>query len=306
LAQPAGPAPGGPPPPNPLPVPDETPWAMSQGNRAGLQFDFWPSHIEFDFGPVTSSINIYEFVWCPYAQIELVKHVYLDVELPFAYVTASVSTESSDPNVTVKQNDESNDAFAFGQPTIGAHYGANVTPELAFHAGGTVSVPTLIHITDDARIAAAAYAINSRADFDSHRFFLDHMPIRARGGIEYRILPELYYRGDIAPVFAIPFNHTESDGSESNNKVEFFIDQGNEIEYRLDSGLGFGFRFQEVFILTEHDKIQTAAEPFIGYEPSHPGVYARLGFLVALDKSAGFGFDQGKVASLRTTVGGKW
>ena len=122
-----------------------------------------------------------------------------------------------------------------------------------------------------------------------------------------KIIPNLYYKGDLAPVFYVPLDEQD---------VEFFIDQGNEIEYRADMGLGAGFRFQEAFLLTTPDKIQTAVELFGTYESPEPGFFARLGFLLALDETGagaggipiggGFGFDSGKLAEFRGSLGGKW
>ena len=37
-----------------------------------------------------------------------------------------------------------------------------------------------------------------------------------------------------------------------------------------------------------------------------PGVFARLGLLLALDRPLGFGFDTNKLAAIRATVGGKF
>jgi hypothetical protein len=61
-----------------------------------------------------------------------------------------------------------------------------------------------------------------------------------------------------------------------------------------------------VFTFTDADLIQTAIEPFFSYEPTAPGVFVRAGFLVALDERLGFGFDEGKVATFKLAVGGKW
>ena len=89
--------------------------------------------------------------------------------------------------------------------------------------------------------------------------------------------------------------------------VEFIIEQGNEVEYLTDMGLGGGARLQLVFPLTTNDKIQTATELFGVYEaPEKSGAFVRVGFLLALDKQLGFGFDQGKVASLRLSGGYKF
>ena len=88
--------------------------------------------------------------------------------------------------------------------------------------------------------------------------------------------------------------------------TEFFLDQGNEIEFRHPVGFGGGFRFQQVIMSTENDVIQLALEPYIGYEAPEPAFFFRLGYLWALDEDLGFAFDRGKVAAVRSTFGGKW
>ncbi len=68
-----------------------------------------------------------------------------------------------------------------------------------------------------------------------------------------------------------------------------------------------GLRLQEVFTLTaDGDKIQTALEPFGVYQPEKSAFYGRLGLLVALDRALGFGFEGGKVATLRLTAGARF
>lgn len=89
----------------------------------------------------------------------------------------------------------------------------------------------------------------------------------------------------------------------SGGNAEFVLEQGNEAEYRLDFGLGGGLRIQEAFTLTDVDLVQVATELFVAYTPEKEGFYGRLGFLVALDNTAGFGFDRNKLAALRLTAG---
>jgi hypothetical protein len=86
----------------------------------------------------------------------------------------------------------------------------------------------------------------------------------------------------------------------------------NELEARATFGFGGGFHLQAVFLNddinhdgNDNDVLQTAVEPYLVYEPIR-WVYARAGLLIALDRALGFGFDQGKVATIRTAVGGKW
>jgi len=110
-------------------------------------------------------------------------------------------------------------------------------------------------------------------------------------------MPTLFFRADLFPTLYI--------GLGSGTKTNFFMSQGNEIEYRHEIGFVGGFRLQEVFTWTDdNDLIQLAMEPYVGYmQPGKSGFYARLGFLMALDKDLGFAFDTGKVRTMRLSGG---
>jgi hypothetical protein len=125
----------------------------------------------------------------------------------------------------------------------------------------------------------------------------EYVSWRLGGGIEAHFADSFYYRGELVPGLHFPV-----DGGD----FVFTTEQGNEIEARAGMGLGGGLRFQEVFYWTENDLIQLALEPFVSYEPPAPGFFARFGFMLALDEQLGFGFDAGKVAAFRLTLGGKW
>ena len=90
------------------------------------------------------------------------------------------------------------------------------------------------------------------------------------------------------------------------------IEHGNEFEGRSNVGLGAGARLQFLFVATEadfedDDRFQAAVEPYFVFEPhGEDGFFARLGTLLALDSPLGFGFDEGKLATVRITLGGKW
>lgn len=260
------------------------PWARAEQSRVGLDFDVWPAHEEFCFG---DCVDIYTIGlgWDIHAQVEIVDNVFIAAEIPWA-----VFTGWADPG-------DSETYGAFGNPTVGAYWADTVYEgdvDLSLRLGGTLSAPT---IHDDAEASfAATYAMAARGLYDMHRLVPEHIPLRMLAGVELRILPWLYYRGDFNPVIHIP-----TDGD-----AEFVIEQGNEIEARHEAGFGGGLRFQEVMLLTDNDLIQLAMEPFIGYEPEHPGFFFRLGMLTALDEDLGFGFEGGKVLSVRSTFGGKW
>ena len=265
----------------------DTSWVKSQGNRVGLEVDLL-SYGQSFFG---TDITVLGLAFTAVAQIEIVDKIYLDAELPLGFGSLSISNEN---------NDDSESGFVLGNPTVGAHYADALKTdsglEIAYFFGGALSAPVIFDPEDEAAIAVLAN-LPSRAYFDLHRFAPETLPIRLRGGAEIRILPYLLYRGDFSPVSYIPLDTGD---------FELVVEQGNEIEARTEGGFGGGLRLQEAFPLTDNDLIQLAVEPFVAYEPQAPGLYARAGFLIALDEGLGFGFDEGKVATLRLAVGGKF
>ena len=79
-----------------------------------------------------------------------------------------------------------------------------------------------------------------------------------------------------------------------------------------ESGWGGGAGLQIVHLLTEGDSLgkgdnlQGAFEPFVGYNSA--GMFARLGYVIAIDSPLGLGTDSGllKVASFRLALGAKF
>ncbi|MCC6552641.1 MAG: hypothetical protein IT372_06390 [Polyangiaceae bacterium] len=280
-------------------------WVKSQGNRVGLEVDFLRTTETEDNDGIEITGALTGISFTAVAQIKILDDIYLLAELPVGYGSYSITSDGGTTSHGFEMDpiDESEGGFTLGNPTVGAHYTRFLMPELAFFAGGTISVPTIwdldIRDEDDiGRFVAVTTNASARAYYDLHRFVPETLPIRARGGVEYRIMPWLLSRGEIAPVFFIPLK--------GRRDFELAVEQGNEGEARMDSGFGGGLRLQEVFPLTDNDLIQMAIEPFISYEPPAPNVYVRAGFLVALDRYLGFGLEEGKVATLRVAVGGKF
>jgi len=264
---------------------DGVSWARAEQNRVALEYDIWPSSSSF-FGNEFTQVGL---AWAVTGQFKVAESVYLDVEIPWAYWTGW-------------SDDFAEGGFAFGNLTAGAHYAAAITDDVAFWAGAKLSVPTQLMDVggtslDDMRpLFAASAAMASRAAVDMHRFYPEHISLPFGGGVELRFADFMYYRGTLVPAMHFPV-----DGD-----FEFYMDQVNELELRADMGFGGGLRIQEVFMWSESDLIQMAMEPFIGYEPPGAGFIFRLGFMMALDESMGFAFDEGKVASFRTMFGGKF
>ncbi|XXT22673.1 hypothetical protein WME94_14065 [Sorangium sp. So ce429] len=279
-------------------------WAKSQGFRLGVEADVLTRTIEANLpreivsGDGTSGGaegSSFAASFAVVAQIKLVAGLHLDAELPFAYGSshARAPGPAEGDAATVAPELE---GFFFGNPSIGLHYSASVLPMLMVIGGLAASIPITPDPSDDTKAAAAA-ALAVRGYFDSQRVLLEHVPLRARGGIELRLIEAFHVRSDLVAMFAIP-----TDGGDA----EVFIEQGNEAELRSLGGFGVGARLQAAFPLTETDKLQLAAEPFVGVEPPTSGVYFRGGLLVALDEPLGFGWEQGKLATVRVALGAKF
>lgn len=265
-----------------------------QGFRLGGEFDLWSANNPLGIGGADTSSNA--LVWDFVGQFAVRRTVMIDLDVPWTVLAVS----GDDPQ------------FVFGNVTFGAHWADKIAPEVALWVGGSLSLPSqLLNTSDESALNTASYAAFSRALYDSHRFVPDHLPLRAIVGVEWRIIPLLYFRSELNPDFM--FKLSDSYG---NDAAIVIFDQSNEIEFRYH-GLGVGGRVQEAFFLNNEglvnsgngdvDHAQVAFEPFVGYEAPHrAGFWARLGFLTALDPPLGFGFDRGKVATMRLSLGGKW
>jgi len=229
-------------------------------------FDLWPGR------------EVLGLAWKAEGQIGVTPNVFIDVGLAFGHFSFDAGPFASFNHAV------------FGNPMIGAHYARFITPDLSFYAGGAAGVPVLADPSQETAITGSFLA-GIRAYDEAYYYVPSSLPIRGFGGIEYRIKPVLFLRGEIAPVTYI--------GISRNQDSEFFMSHSAEIEYRHPSGFGAGGRLQGVFMFTQSDAAQFAMEPFLIYQPGTRGVYLRLGFLIALDEPLGFGFDRNKVATLR-------
>jgi hypothetical protein len=264
----------------------------SQGNRVALDFN------------MLSTKHYLSLAWTPWAQISVTKEIAIDAELPFTYGSYSFDLGLFG---SVSRN-----AFIGGNPTVGAHYTLNLDRDIALHGGLAIAVPTNFSPSADA-VLTGGLAAEATAFYDGNRFAIGYVPIIIRLGGEIQIIPKVFYRGTLNPAFWIPVASTAvgSVGPATisvDRDFAFFLEQGNEGFYRASFGLVGGLRFQQVFMFGKgiNDNVQTALEPFVGYDPEKGHFFARMGFLVALDNQLGFGFDTDKIATLRLQAGGKF
>ncbi|WP_437736877.1 hypothetical protein [Sorangium sp. So ce1335] len=289
----------------------EESWAKSHGFRLGVEADVLARTIEANLprrdaasGGGTSGDGTsggveeersFAASFAVVAQIPLFAGLHLDAELPFAYGSSQARPPgpAEADAATVAPELE---GFFFGNPSIGLHYVASIFPMMMLVGGISASIPITQDPSDDTEAAAAA-ARAVRGYFDAQRTLLEHVPLRARGGIELRPIEAFYVRSDLVAMFAIPTGDGET---------EIFVEHASEAELRSVGGFGVGARLQAAFPLTQTDMLQLAAEPFVGVEPPTSGLYFRAGLLVALDEPLGFGLDQGKLATVRVALGGKF
>ncbi len=169
---------------------DEGAWVpKAQGNRLGGELDWWP-----DTGKDT-------FTWGIVGQIRVARAVHIDFEVPMGY-----------RDVGANKN------FIFGNPMVGAHWADSVSSRVGFFAGVALAVSTFIGnessnpfdngVVEQYRPRSAAF--ESRAYADGQRFLPDSLFLRARFGLEVRIIPELFYRAEIAPMGVSPLGHVRA------------------------------------------------------------------------------------------------
>lgn len=261
-------------------APAEDAWIpKAQGHRLGGEADWWPDN----------SKNT--FTWGFVGQVRLARVFYLDLDFPVGY--RDVGADKT---------------FILGNPTIGAHWADKVTDELGVFAGVAFAMSTFIAGEDDPfdgqiveQYRPRSAAFESRGGADAQRFLPDSLFLRARAGLEVRILPALFYRLEIAPmgVFALG----QSDGGA-------LVDASNEFEGRALNGFGGGLRLQGVAVaLGDRDtEIMPSLEPYFTYEPQS-GFYARFGTLVVINTRPQSGdVIEGPISwpTIRLAAGAKW
>lgn len=195
------------------------------------------------------------------------------------------------------------DTASIANPVVGGQGGAKVHDQIALWGGFKISFPTVTANSDPDRAVVVATGSIVRAGAELHRFALFSVPLRFSVGAEFQIHPLVYLRIEADPMVLIP---TEGQGA------AVLMDQINEIEALSPIGLGGGVRFQGVYVFTgSGDIAQLALEPYIAYEPPFEGPFsvplrARVGLMFALDEPLGFGFDPGRLMTVRTAIGGRF
>jgi hypothetical protein len=245
--------------------------------RISFQFDWFNSYPRG-----YTAVNV--LTWDLLAQIGITENIFVDVDIPWAYARLDEYPSRSE--------------VVFGHAVIGAHVAARIGRSAAFFVGLGVGIPSQGTLDgDDARVPSLAG--NIRGSQDLYRFLPNQLPLRVGAGLELWLKP-FFIQTDLAPSFLF--------SADDRRASIVMLDQGNNFGVRARFGLFGGLRVQESFVLTEaEDHVQTALEPFLGYEsPGKAGLVARYGLLMALDQVGGFAFDRGKLLVNRFSVGARF
>jgi hypothetical protein len=226
------------------------------------------------------------FALIPYLRYGLTGTLFLDVWVPFA------ANLDGPPDAGGGGPPKGQSRFGLGNPTVGLHWAKTFGP-LTFYIGGRGSFPMIHAVKDADQAVATAFAADAMALYDAH-FWAPYFPASAFGGLEVHAGP-LFIRGQFDPGVWLPL--------ESNQRAELVLQARGEIEGRGRSGWGGGGALQLAhFPGLDGDNAQSSIEGFGGYD--NGGLFLRMGLLLALDPPLGFGFDQGKVATLHFRIGG--
>jgi hypothetical protein len=243
------------------------PWMPeAQQNRVGVELDW------FHHGDRSFSTDV--LTWDLVAQLGVTRNVFLDLDVPWAYLSTSAPLSAETPT---------NGKFIFGTPLLGFHYAGVIGRQTSYFAGLGFGIPFDLK-AGDPNHAAAAFA---RGYPGAERFLEAQVPIYTTLGIEYSSgIATL--RADATPTFLIPFN---------NGRGAALIEQGNELRLHAGFGLSGGVRITEALLILRSAATATAsAEPFVGYErPGRTGLFVRAGVVLL------FGGDQDQLAFGRQT-----
>ncbi|WP_437730762.1 hypothetical protein [Sorangium sp. So ce1335] len=255
-------------------------WAKSMTSRAAFGFDILnrlrsrglteeqPRHL----------LQIISFG----SQFEFTKGYHLDMEIPVILGYAPLLRYGQTTPDTRQE-------LVAANLTVGGHAARELSPWLVAYVGGSVSLP-LTWWPDARDLEISDISLLARAFFDTHRTFLNHLPLRARGGLEMEFEEIVQIRSDLTASLAL---------SLSSDSSELVIEQGNELQVGYQ-GVGIGLRVQEAFLLTEPDKAQVALEPFFNLDPVEFTMFVRVGVLFAIDQPMGFGL--GKYGIYTVTI----
>lgn len=256
---------------------DFEPWFAT--SRAGGYLDLWPAD------------NRLAAMFGAELQFRVARSVFLDVSITGAFGGAS----AADSGVS---------GFAYGNPTIGAHYAGQATRNFSFYVGGLLTLPFL-HDPDSDVAYGALISLPIRGYYDADRLLPGHFAVRAMAGFEWNFVEPLYLRAELRPVVYVPTRTVG--GFDARNEADLLIEHAVEFEGRFRNGFGMGMRLQAVALPTvEGDQAQAVFEPFISVTPKRRGFFMKLGFPVALDEPLGFGLERDKLAAGRIILGGQW
>ncbi|WP_437886287.1 hypothetical protein [Sorangium sp. So ce307] len=265
---------------------DKGVWARSMTNRMSGEVDVLSRKGYLDqYGQIARALVSVVSLG---GQVALAEGAYVEAWLPLVLGQAPMLTHGQSTRDT-------RSVFLVGNLTAGGHLARKLLPELVVYAGASMSLP-LTWGANARELEVADVALLTRAFFDTHRTFLNHLPLRLRGGAEMQFKEIVELRTDLAASLALSL------GSDS---TELVVEQGNELQLGYQ-GFGAGLRVQEAFLLTEPDMAQVALEPFVNWDMSTFELFTRVGILIPIDEPMGFGLGEHGMTTLRINSGMKF
>lgn len=259
----------------------------------------WSHDARADIGPLSQQEDVGGdiYLWSadfvgttvpliPFSHLGLTDTVFLDAEFPF-----SSNLDGAD-----------NARAGFGNPTVGAHWADEITDKWWLHLGGMASVP-LASVDEGDWTRTMFLSAVTMAIHDSYLWLVDYIPITGDFGVEYQPIDPIFVRMSLQPIIAIPIGARGGRAVGTGREAELILQNVFEFEARADVGVGGGVSLLPVHVTTESgDNFQVSMEPFFGYDNDY--FFMRVGGRLALDRPLGFGFDQGRVATLHLRLGG--
>lgn len=265
---------------------DKGVWARSMTNRISGEVDVLSRKGYLDrYGQIPRGlVTVVSFG----GQIALAEGTYVEARLPLLLGQAPMLKHGQFTRDT-------RSVFLVGNLTAGGHLARKLLPELVVYAGASMSLP-LTWGANARELEVADVALLTRAFFDTHRTFLNHLPLRVRGGAEMQLKEIVEFRTDLTALLAL---------SLSSDSTELVVEQGNELQLGYQ-GFGVGLRVQEAFLLTEPDMAQVALEPFVNWDMWTFELFTRVGVLIPIDEPMGFGLGEHGMTTFRINAGTKF
>lgn len=243
---------------------------------AGVDLYLWPARFR---GTTTAAV--------PFIQFEPTPDLFINLKFPVAFVIDGPGDDAY---------------FGLGNPTFGIHY-SDISGKLTWNAGGRVSAPLASAGGNDWDLAMI-YGASAMGLYDVYLWAYDTLPFGGYGGIEYRFADFFVLRAGGDLMFYPGFRRGRTLGGARGDDFDVVLQSKVEGEFQSEIGVGGGLALMGTWIPTASGDVgQILALPYFVYD-SQETFFMRAGFLLALDRPLGPGFDRGGLAALYLQFGG--